>query len=242
MQSSIYVALAAQRVLQQQLVTIANNVANMNTAGFRAESVNFDSLVSNAEADGVSFPSVGKTAPSTQQGTLDATGNPLDISLSGPGWLAIQTPGGVAYTRDGRLKIDAFGELRTVNDHSLLDASLAPIIVNPVGGKLEISPDGRIRQDGQTIGDVGVFDVPEQSLNGRFENSAFYATTEGLPIAPGKETKIAQGFVESSNVDPIAQMANLIAVSRTFESLNSTIKDSEDAMSRSVRELGAAEG
>ncbi|GIL00261.1 MAG: flagellar basal-body rod protein FlgF [Alphaproteobacteria bacterium] len=238
MQSSLYVALAAQRVLQQQLTTVAHNVANMNTVGFRAESVNFDALVSMSEPDGVHFPMIAKTQPSAVPGTLERTGNPLDVALSGPGWFAIQTPGGVAYTRDGRMQIDAFGELRSVaGNHQMLDAAQAPILVNPNGGPIEISPDGRLRQDGNVIANIGVFEVAEPNLVARYENSAFLADVEGLPIAPGTATRLSQGFVETSNVDAIAQMANLISISRYFESLNASITESEKAMDRSIQEL-----
>ena len=238
MQSTVYVALAAQRVMQRQLDTIANNVANMNTVGFRTESVNFDSLVSMNEADGINFPGIGKTSPSPVQGTLDRTGNSLDIALSGPGWFAIETPQGVAYTRDGRLSIDTFGELRSIDNYPVLDASQAPIVVNPDGGDLEIAEDGRIRQNGRVVGNIGVFELPKDAISSRFENAAFYSTVEGQPIAPGGKTKVSQGFVESSNVDPIAQMAHLITVQRYFESLNASIKESEDTLGRTVREIG----
>ena len=242
MQSSIYVALAAQRVLQHQIDTIANNVANMNTVGFRAESINFNSLVSNAEPDGVQFPVVGKTTPSSVPGTLEATGNSLDIALSGPGWFAIETPQGVAYTRDGRLSIDSFGELRSVGDYPILDAAQAPILVNPDGGEIEITPDGRVRQNDRIVGNIGVFDVPENAVQSRFENSAFFSSVEALPIAPGDRTTITQGFVENSNVDPIGQLANMITVQRYFESLNASIKDSEESLDRSIREIGEPQG
>lgn len=242
MQSSLYVAIAAQRVLQKQLETVAHNVANMNTVGFRAESIDFDSLVSNSEADGVNYPSLGRLQASDSPGTLERTGNPLDIALSGPGWFAIETPDGVAYTRDGRMQIDAFGELKTIDGHGMLDAAQAPILVNPNGGPIEISPDGRLVQDGRLVGNIGVFDVPTQNLAGRFENSAFFAAAEGNPIAPGVDTKISQGFVENSNVNPIAQMANMITISRMFESLNSSIDGSEQAMKRSIQELAPPEG
>ena len=99
MESSLYVATAAQRVLQKQLVTVANNVANSTTVGFRAENVNFDSLVSKTSSEPVHFPAVGGLYASTVQGTLIETGNPLDVALSGDGMFAIMTPAGVAYTR-----------------------------------------------------------------------------------------------------------------------------------------------
>ena len=241
MQSSLYVALAAQRVLQRQLETVAHNVANMNTVGFRAEEIDFDALISNAEPDGVNYPTLGKVMPSDAPGALEQTGNPLDIALSGPGWFAIQTPEGVVYTRDGRMQIDAFGELRTIDGHEMLDSSLAPILLNPNGGTIKISPDGRVMQDGRLVGNIGVFDVPQENLTKRYENSGFFAAVEGGPIAPGVDSKVSQGFVEASNVNPIGQMAKMIAIQRMFESLNASISDSEKTMQRSIQELAPPE-
>lgn len=242
MQSSIYVALSAQRVLQLQLETVAHNVANMNTVGYRAEAVNFDSLISTAEPDGVTFPTVGQTQPSSLQGTLERTGNPLDIAINGPGWFAIETPAGIAYTRDGRMQIDAFGELRTLTGHPMLDSAQAPILVNPNGGPIEISIDGQVTQDGVQVSSVGVFEVDDGNLVTRYENSAFLADVEAIPVAPGNASKLAQGYIESSNVDPISQMAHLISINRTFANLNSSLSESEKAMARSIRELAPADG
>ena len=242
MQAGMYVALSGQQVLQRQLVNVANNVANINTAGFRAESVNFESLVSTSEPDLVYYAKVGETNPSLKQGTLNETGNTLDVALSGPGWFAIETPQGTAFTRDGRLQIDPFGELRTVNGHAVLDSAQAPIVTNPTGGRLEVTPDGRIRQDGRFVAGIGVFEIPDGALTTRYENAAFLTNAQSLPIAPGGETKVMQGFVESSNVDAMSEMASLIAITRTFESLSSTIREAEDAMATAVRDLGNTNG
>lgn len=242
MQSAMYVALSGQQVLQRQLEIVANNVANMNSAGFRAETVRFDSLLSTSEPDLVHFANIGETSPSQAQGTLTNTGNSLDVALSGPGWFAIETPSGVAYTRDGRLEMDPFGEIRSVAGHAVLDASQAPILANPNGGPLEITPDGQIRQDGAALGNIGVFELPEGSITARFENTAFFANVEGLPIAPGNTTKVLQGFSESSNVNGVEEIANLMAITRTFESLTSTLRDAENALNQAVRELGNSNG
>ena len=242
MQSGLYIALAGQRVIQTQLQVVANNVANINTTGFRAETVSFDSLVSLAEPDGLNFPVQAGITPSLAQGTLTQTGSPLDMAIAGDGWFAIATPAGTAYTRDGRMVIDTFGELRTVAGHAVLDSAQAPIVVNPNGGAIDISPEGRITQDGRTVGDIGVFELPADAFERRYENAAFVSETEAVAVVLGGESQVRQGFIERSNVNATGEMANLITITRIFESLQSTIADAESALQRAIREIGSNQG
>src|SRR5919201_1959887 len=103
MQTSLYVALSAQLTLQKRLDAIANNVANINTAGFKAEEVRFETLLSQAPLEPVSFVSSGDTYLSRRVGEIVKTDNALDVAVEGEAGLAIQTPAGTVYTRDGRL-------------------------------------------------------------------------------------------------------------------------------------------
>ena len=239
MQSSIFVSTAAQRVAQTQLVTIANNIANANTVGFRAESVDFKSLVSRAGDEPVHFPTVSKIHSSNSQGTLIETGNPLDLALSGEGWFALQTPAGTAYTRDGRMVMSPFGELRSVNGHPILDAGNAPIQLNPNGSKPEITPDGRIFQDGLQIANIGVFELDQSNFSGRYENSSYISRIPGVPIVAGGTTSVIQGRTESSNVNPMQELAKLISVTRSFEQAASTIEKADQTIGSAIRTLGS---
>ncbi|MFK5980433.1 MAG: flagellar basal-body rod protein FlgF [Rhizobiaceae bacterium] len=239
MQSSIFVSTAAQRVAQTQLVTIANNIANTNTVGFRAESVDFKSLISKTGNDPVHFPTVSKIHSSDTQGTLTETGNPLDVALSGKGWFALQTPAGVAYTRDGRIAMTPFGELRSVNGHAILDAGNAPIQLNPNGPTPEIASDGRIFQNGLQIANIGVFELDQSNFTSRYENSSFFSKIPGVPIVAGGTTSILQGHTESSNVNPMYELAKLISVTRSFEQAASTIEKADQTIGSAIRTLGS---
>lgn len=239
MQTSLYVSTASQSVLQKQLEVIANNVANTNTIGFQAEGVDFKTLVSKTGESRTSYPSVSDVHHSDNQGVLKETGNSLDIALSGPGYFSIQTPHGTAYTRDGRIKIDQFGQLSTVNGYPVMDAGGSPILIQANGEPPKISDDGRVTQAGIPVANIGVFEVPRDQIDRRFENSSFFAKSAGVPIATGSETKIIQGFVESSNVNPMRELANLIAVTRSFEHAAKTIEKVDQSVAMSVRELGA---
>ncbi len=240
MQSALYVSLSAQRVLQTQLETVAHNVANANTAGFRAGAVNFEALVSRTGETPVHFASEADFHVSSAQGTLKQTGNPLDVAVSGDAWFAVSTPAGMAYTRDGRMEISELGDLRSLTGYEFLDATGGPILVNPNGSSPVIHPDGRVEQDGRQIGNLGLFRIDPATMSERYDNSAVLTSAPGIAVAGGGENKIMQGFVESSNVDPAAEMVNLIAVTRAFESASATISRAEDALSNSIREIGGA--
>ena len=134
MQSNLYVSLSGQLALQRRLDTIANNLANVSTAGFRSEEVKFSSLISRTGAEPVAFATEGETYLSRTPGALVKTDNPLDVAVQGDAWLAINTPAGTVYTRDGRMKILPTGELVTLNNYPVLDVGQAPLVLDPRGG------------------------------------------------------------------------------------------------------------
>ena len=238
METSLYVATAAQRTLEKQLITVANNIANSNTVGFRTESVKFSSLVSSTGSGRVHYPVVAGLHPSVEEGEKLQTGNPLDIALSGNGWFAISTPAGIAYTRDGRMQLNAFGELQTLEGYSMLDSSEAPILITTNSGPPAIHKDGRIEVNGRVVGNIGVFEIEPNGFNGRYGNSAFFASTPGVPIPIGKETTIGQGYVESSNVNPIKELTRLIAITKSFDSAAAIVERADNVISKSIGELG----
>ncbi|MCX7900303.1 MAG: flagellar hook-basal body complex protein, partial [Methylocystis sp.] len=121
MHSAFYVSLSSQLALEKRIATIAENVANAGTIGYRATGVSFDSVLSNrAVAHGrasgarTTYASAGADYISRESGSLVKTDNPFDVGLTGNAWLAIRTPQGVAYTRDGRMKMLETGELQTI--------------------------------------------------------------------------------------------------------------------------------
>ena len=145
MSSGLYVALSGQVALERRLAAIANNVANVNTAGFRAEEVKFDSVLAAAGSNGsVAFASPGDSFISRKTGPVSRTGNPLDVAVQGDAWLAISTPDGTAYTRDGRLHMSAAGDLQSVEGYSVLDPGGSPLLIDPTAGDVRIGDDGTI--------------------------------------------------------------------------------------------------
>ncbi len=238
MQSGLYVALSGQIALQRRLETIANNVANASTAGFRAEQVRFESVLSQVPLDPIAFASTGKSYLSRHPGELTRTDNPLDVAVEGDAWLAIQTPAGQVYTRDGRMRMTEAGDLQTLNGYPVLDVGGAPILLNPDAGPPDIARDGTITQNGQQIGALGLFRMNEQAVLTRFENSGVVTDQPAEPILDFVEAGVVQGYIERSNVTPIAEMSRLIAVSRIFEAITSALNDSDSSLREAVRTLG----
>lgn len=238
MTSSIYVALSAQMALQRRLETVASNVANLNTAGFRAEEVRFETVLSKMGPREVAYSDSGDNYISRRSGSVYATGNPLDVAITGAAWLGVATPEGVAYTRDGRMQMTEAGDLVSVDGKPILDAGGAPIALDPRGGPVQIGADGSIVQGTIQVGSLGLFTLPDTARLERYGATAVTSTEAALPVEDVAAQGVRQGFLEGANVDPVREMTKLITISRTFESAASAIREGEDALTQAVRSLG----
>ncbi|HZT48986.1 MAG TPA: flagellar basal-body rod protein FlgF [Hyphomicrobiaceae bacterium] len=239
MQSPFHVGLSAQLALQRRLDTVANNVANASTAGFRAEEVKFETLLSQVSDTPVAFVSAGSRHLSQRAGEIAPTGNPFDVAVQGNAWLGMQTPAGIAYTRDGRLHMTPTGELQTVNGYPVLDAGGAPIQLDPNAGEPRIARDGAISQGNRAVGSIGLFRIDDKATLTRFDNSGVLSDRPATPVVEFSQTGLQQGFVEGSNVNPVMEMSRLIALSRAFDAVAATLRDAEASTQEAVRTLGA---
>jgi flagellar basal-body rod protein FlgF len=240
MQSELYVTLSAQAALERRLTTIAANMANQSTPGYRAEEVDFKTLVSRAGDSPVAYASPGETYISRRPGAPFKTDNPLDVAVQGDCWLGLQTPAGTVYTRDGRMRMLPSGELRSVNGYAVLDAGNSPLTVDPDGGPVAIAQDGMITQNGRQIGAIGLFSIDSNSKLQRFDNSAVVSSKPAVPVLDFTKNGITQGYVEGANVNPILEMQKLIMVSRTFENISAAIEGSEASLKDAIKTLGGA--
>jgi len=243
MQSGMYVSLSAQRALDKRLTTIADNMANVNTVGFRATEVKFDDVVARTGNDmnaKVAFVSQGNDYLNTQTGELEKSGNPLDFAVKGDAWMALETPAGQVLTRDGRFSLTATGQLVSVRGYPVLDAGGAQIQLNPNGGEPNVSRNGVIFQDGVQVGQLGLFtaDVTKGYL--RYDNSGVKTTEAPQPVVDNSTIGVMQGYIEQSNVNGISQMTQLIQVSRAFESISNSMSQSESSMNEALKTLGGS--
>lgn len=242
MQSGLYVGISSQIALERRLNTIADNMANMNTVGFRATEVKFDEVLSNTKNElnaKVAFVSQGNDYLSTRTGQLQHTGSSLDFAIKGDAWFSIDTPAGQVLTRDGRFTMRETGELVSLMGHPVLDAGGAPIQLNRNGSPPTVGADGRIMQDGQAVATLGLFtaDVSQGFL--RADNSGVIPVDDPQPVVDTFDVAVVQGYIEGSNVNGISEMTQLIQVNRAFEGISSLMRDSESSFGEAIKTLGS---
>jgi flagellar basal-body rod protein FlgF len=240
MQSGLYVTLSAQIALERRLTTIAANVANQSTPGYRAEEVDFKTLVSRAGDTPVAFPSQGDTYLSRRAGVPIKTDAPLDVAVQGEAWLALQTPAGIVYTRDGRMRMQENGALQSIDGYPVLDAGDSPILLEPDAGPPSIGQDGMISQNGHQIGALGLFTLDDTASLKRYGNSGVISNKPATPVLDFSRNGIAQGYIEGANVNPVLEMAKLIAISRAFENISNALSGSESSLKDAIKTLGSS--
>ncbi len=239
MQDSLYVSLSAQIALQRRLDTIADNVANASTSGFRATGVKFEDVVSGNGQRAVSFASSGKTYLSGAHGAFTETGNPFDFAIQGSAWFGIETPAGVVMTRDGRFSMNENGELMSLEGYPVLDAGGAPIQLDPRGGPPKAGADGSLRQGEQLAGAIGLFDFDPGPDFVRFGNSGIVPARAPEPVTDRADVGVAQGFIEESNVNPVLEMTRLIMVQRAFENVAALVRQTAASSDEAIKTLGS---
>ncbi len=239
METAGYVSLSGQLALERRMTALANNVANAGTTGYRAEGIHFRSLLSSVSRLPTAFSVVGESHVVAESGGLSRTGNPLDVAVQGEGFMAVQTPAGVVYTRDGRMQVLPSGDLVSLNGHPVLDVSGAPLTLDPAAGPPDIGRDGMITQHGRQVGAIGLFSVDLHAPYQRYENSGFIPQQPPEPIVSFATDGVVQGFAENSNVNPVLEMTNLIKVTRAFEALASAMEQNDATQKNAIQTLGA---
>ncbi len=238
MQDGLSVALSSSVALERRLNTIADNIANANTVGFRATQVRFEELVTGPSTSSTTFVSDGTSYLSTRKGGLTETGNPLDFATQGDVWFGISTPAGTVLTKDGRFKMDEGGALVTLEGHPVVDPGGAPIQLDPRAGPPVAGADGFLMQNGKQVGALGLFDYAPGPDFQRYGNSGILPGTPPEPAVDRSDAGVVQGFLEQSNVNPIEEMSRLITVQRTFESVGALMQNTGASLEEAIRLIG----
>ena len=235
-----YVALSGQLALQRRLETVAHNVANASTPGFRTENVSFASVMSNAGNSNIAYASTGLSTYSKASGPITHTGNPFDIAIQGDGYFGIAVPGGTAYTRDGRMTLSPNGELLTVSGQAVLDQGGASIKLNADRGNLRILRNGVIEQGDQRVATIGLFNSPAEAVRSRYDGASFLSNIPAVPVTDFVASGVSQGVVEGSNANPVLEIAKLMEISRQFEAMSNGIDSSNRRLSDALKTLSGA--
>jgi flagellar basal-body rod protein FlgF len=240
MDNAIYVGMSRQMILERELDITANNLANVNTVGFK-----FESMISND--DPVTMPTPG--APPTAvnfvagvgvardftEGSLTQTGAPLDVAIDGRGFFQINTPAGPRYTRDGRFRVDATGTL-VDQDGDPVDGG-GGIVLDPKKGPVSISANGVVSQSGQGVGKIALYNFDSLSALSKDGANLYRNDSNLTPTATSAQMR--QGFLEQSNVDPVRQITRLIEVNRAYDAMSSMISTTSDLSTSAIQRLGS---
>jgi len=221
--SGFYAACAGLRAQSQALELIASTVANISTTGYRAQQPMFRSLLANAGhqiSDPLNqaindFGVLEGSRTDLSTGNLERTGNSLDLAIEGKGFFAIQTPGQTLYTRDGNFQISPKGQLTTAGGDLVLAEDGTPITMP--SGEISISPDGTISASGAVAGKLKIVDFVPGTFPIPAGNSSYSAPAN--EVRPASDSSVRQGMLESSNVNSVKAVVDMIAVQRHAEML-----------------------
>lgn len=247
MDNAVLIGLSRQMALGRALDVVANNVANVNTTGFKADDSLFaEYLMPVARDNGfkggdsrVSYVHDRATFRDFGQGALEQTGNPLDVAINGPGFLTVQTPRGQRYTRNGSLQMDATGQLVTAEGNPVLGTG-GPIVLQNGDRNISIAEDGTVSaRQGTTTAvrgklQLSTFTAPQLLQK---ESSSLYVAPATAQPAIDPKVRVVQGSVEKSNVNSVEAMTRLIEVTRNYTDVAGLIAQQSDLRKSAIDRL-----
>jgi flagellar basal-body rod protein FlgF len=252
MQNALLVGLSRQVSLGRELDVVANNIANLDTVGFKADGAVFEEYIGRTARSGnmpgtdsrVSFVQDRATWINLAQGPLERTGNALDVAIEGSGFLAVQTPRGERYTRNGALHLNANGELVTGEGFQVLGDS-GPIVFQPKDRDISISEDGTIsvREGNNTQTEsqrgrlrMAGFEHPGQLQK---DGSSTFMAPEGVTPQTDTISHFIQGTVEKSNVHGVMEMTRMIEVTRSYTQIAGMLAKQDELHQSAIDKLAA---
>ena len=221
MNSGYYAACAGLQAQTQALELIANNLANINTTGYRGQLAMFREFLpaGNESSDPLNqaindFSVLGGSRTDLTAGSLDRTGNPLDLAIEGGGFFAVKTPAGTLYTRNGNFQVSKNGQLLTASGDPVLGEQGAVIVP---AGTLSISADGTLSTNGAVAGKLRIVEFVANTTPVAVGNSYYSAPDNAVRLSP--DSRVRQGMLEASNVNSVTAVVNLLMVQRRAEML-----------------------
>lgn len=271
MSKPLWPAVSGAMARDQQIEVISNNLANVNTNGFKRDDVSFREYLSKNEKmmdiaediprspikdkdlyplDGrdQSFVVVNGTQTKFTTGGFKVTDNPMDIALDGPGFFEISTPQGVRYTRAGNFKLSAEGKIVTADGNPVLakgaegetaDPAAREISIGDRGGALHINDRGELFMGDEKVAQLSIVEFGDLNFirkvgSSKFENKDAVKNPAQEPL----KTAAKQGMVETSNVNPVQEISNLIRANRMFEQDLKAMKTVNEMLSKEVNDIG----
>jgi flagellar basal-body rod protein FlgF len=250
MQNALLVGLSRQVALGRELDVVANNIANLNTPGFKGDGAVFEEYVGSTARSGnlpgsdshVSFVRDRATWIDLSQGPLDRTGNSLDVAIEGTGFLAVLTPRGERYTRNGALQVNASGELVTSEGFQVL-GDAGPIALQPKDRHITISADGTISvregSNSKTESQRGKLRMVGFEQSGRLQKDGAGTFMAPENVTPQEDTKsrFVQGAIEKSNVRGVVEITRMIEVTRSYTQIATMLAQQAEMQQSAITKL-----
>jgi len=249
MDNALLVGLSRQVALRRELDVIANNIANLNTTGFKGESVMFEQYL-DPTARHEYFPGNDRriafvldraTLQDFSQGPLQRTEAPLDVAIDGPGFFAVQSQNGERYTRAGNFHLNPQGQLVTNNGHPVLGAS-GPIVFEPTDVNIAIASDGTVsatNSAGQVSerGKLRLVNFPNPTQLVAQGDSLWAAPQGTAPQTAAVTTRTVQGSLEKSNVQAVKEMNRMLEVTRSYTNISNMQQRTDELRRKAIEKL-----
>ncbi len=246
MQNALLVGLSRQVALAREIDVIANNIANINTTGYKADGTLFeeylDSAARSAQQPGrISFVRDRGTWHDLSAGPIEQTGNPLNVAIDGNAFLVVQTARGQRFTRNGAFQINGQGQLVT-GEGDLVLGDAGPITFQPTDNSITIGQDGTItaREGSAKVdslrGSLRLVAFTDASQLQKDGNSTFAAVNNAQP-QPTKASRLIQGSLEKSNVRSVLEMSRMVEVTRTYTQIAAMLQNQSDQSQQTIDKL-----
>jgi flagellar basal-body rod protein FlgF len=238
------IAASGMRARMESLDLLANNVANASTGGYKADREFYSLYVAPESAESTdpasTMPVIERHWTDLSQGVIQATGNALDVALSGKGFFAVEGPGGPLYTRNGSFHLAADGKLVTAEGYPVRGATNAPLVLQS-SRPIAISNDGTVSQDGNAIGQLGIVDFTSTAGLSKQGNNYFRVSGPAAPgppagLAPSGVT-VEQGKLEASNSGTADAAVRLVGIMRQFEMLQKAVALGTDMSKQAIEQV-----
>jgi len=246
MQNALLIGLSRQVALSRELDVVANNIANINTTGYKADGALFEEYLSSAARSGqaqgrVSYVRDRGTWHDLSTGPIERTGNPLNVAIDGNAFLVVQTARGERYTRNGALQINGTGQLVTSEGDAVL-GDAGPIVFQPTDNQVTFSKDGTISvREGTSKTDSArgslrlvAFESAQQLQK---DGSSTFAAAGDAQPRPTKASRVIQGSIEKSNVRGVVEMSRMIEITRAYTQLATILQQQSDQGQQNLNKL-----
>lgn len=241
MDNTNYIALSRQMALWKQMDTVSNNMANMNTSGFKGDDTLFTSYLAKTEnakagmtGNPLYFTQDFGTYKNFAEGMISDTGNALDVAIKGDAFFAVETPQGERYTKKGQFALNPDGMIVTKDGNPLLSENGEPFFIAPGEKEITITSSGEVLTENSNLGRIKLVSFENKQKLLKVADTMFANVDGNVAEMNNGEYQIVQKAIEKSNVDPISEMTKLIKLQRSYEHVQQMIDQEHERLSNTI--------